>query len=276
MQITSTPSLFYESRLPDGTVWIQFHRTSDGYRITFPGHALFWISTDGLDTRLLSPERSSPGSVEHLYLNQVIPLALSRQFKLVLHGGAVSIGEDAIALLGLSGQGKSTLTASLATAGYPFLTDDGLQLEWQGETVLAKPSHPSVRLWADSEQVLMPPSVSRAPPVDYSPKARLLAGDDIPHCPEPRPLKAIYFLGGDNTADVRITPVSPRDAMVELVRHSFLLDIEERDMLTHHFGQLSDLVRTLPFFILDYPRDYRLLDKVRSEILGHSRGIHRQ
>jgi serine kinase of HPr protein (carbohydrate metabolism regulator) len=86
-------------------------------------------------------------TVEHLYLNQVLPLALSRQGKLVLHGSAVDIGGQGVAFLGESGRGKSTLAASFATEGTRFLTDDGLLLEWVGECCMIIPSHPSIRLW---------------------------------------------------------------------------------------------------------------------------------
>ena len=58
--------------------------------------------------------------------------------------------------------------------------------------------------------------------------------------------------------------------MVELVKNSFLLDIEARDMLTHHFARLAEMVKTPMFFRLDYPRRYDLLPMVREAVIEHA------
>jgi len=215
----------------------------------------------------------SDHTVDHLYLNQVLPLALSRQFHLVLHGSAIEVGKFAVAFLGLSGYGKSTLAASFSTSGHRFLTDDGLQLEKTDGTYLVKPSHPSIRLWEDSRQALIPGTTAAAPPVDYTPKSRLLAGDTVAYCEVARPLRCMYFLGDGNADTVSIEPVSGRDAVIELVRHTFLLDVEEREMLRHHFGQLTELARVPMFFRLDYPRQYQILAQVREAVLRHSTAV---
>ena len=215
----------------------------------------------------------SSQTVEHLYLNQALPLALSRQFELVLHASAVEIEDSFVAFLGISGRGKSTLAASFATNGHRFLTDDGLQLRAAAGGYLALPGHPSIRLWDDSRLALIPESTPAAPAVDYTPKSRLLAGDDATFCDTSRVLRCMYFLGDGNTDTVSIEPVSGRDAMIELVRHSFLLDVEEREMLTHHFGQLVEMVKMPVFFILDYPRYYEELPKVCEAVIRHAAGL---
>ncbi|MBK8358824.1 MAG: hypothetical protein IPL15_07500 [Comamonadaceae bacterium] len=134
-------------------------------------------------------------TVEHLYLNQVLPLALSRQGKLVLHGSAVDIGGQGVAFLGESGRGKSTLAASFATEGTRFLTDDGLLLEWVSDQCMILPSHPSIRLWEDSQDALVSDSATVAPAVSFTTKSRFLAGPGIPFCDEAWPLQRVFFLG---------------------------------------------------------------------------------
>ena len=219
-----------------------------------------------------SPEPGiNNATIDHLIANQIKPLALSRQRELVLHGAAVEIAsEKAIAILGNSGLGKSTLTANFAIQGFRFLTDDGLQLDRTPDTILACPSHPSIRLWNDSRGEILADDIETAPLIDYTPKFRLLADEKLAHCPQPRPLVAIYLLTDEATVDIRISPISPRQSMIELVKHSFLLDIEERLILEEHFEKLTDIVREVPVFTLDYPRDYTLLNQVCSHILGHS------
>lgn len=262
---------FHEWKTPDGAIWTGFYRMENSYLIRFPDLADFRVSFDGREVMAYPAPGISQHTINHLYLNQVLPLALGRQFKLVLHASAVEVGDGALAFLGASGRGKSTLAASFATSGFGFLTDDGLQLERTESGYVIRPSHPSIRLWDDSSLALMPESIVLAPPVEYTPKSRFLAGGDVLFCDTPRPLRGVYFLGEGKTDKVSIEPIGGRDAMVELVKHSFLLDIEAREMLAHHFAQLTDMVKTRMFFLLDYPRQYEMLSKVREALVNHVR-----
>lgn len=260
---------FYEWHCPDGTMCSQFYRTDNGYLLRFPGLADFTVSADGQEVAVCpAPEVSAP-DIQHLYLNQVLPLAYSRQYKLILHASAVEVEQSAVAFLGESGRGKSTLAASFSTSGHRFLTDDGLHVENSQNGYLVQPSHPSIRLWDDSREALIPASVQVAPSVEMTSKARLLAGTAVAFCDVPRLLRGVYFLGEGETETISIELVSGRDAMLELVKNSFLLDIDAREMLAHHFGQLVEMVKTPMFFRLDYPREYDLLPKVREVLLAH-------
>ncbi len=260
---------FQEWVFPDGKQWACFVRVGGDYLLRFPALADFVVSADGCVAAAYPVPGVSTQTVEHLYLNQVLPLALSRQWKLVLHASAVDVDGHAVALLGPSGRGKSTLAASLSTRGYRFLTDDALLVEEEAGRYIIHPGHPSIRLWDDSRQALIPDTSHAALPVDYTPKARVLADDQVAFCDTARPLRCMYFLGEGKTDTVAIEPVGGRDAMIELVRHSFLLDIEEREMLAHHFRQLSALVGIPMFFRLDYPRRYELLPDVGDALIRH-------
>jgi len=262
---------FHEWVFPDGTVWTQFYRTADGYLLRFPDLADFQVTRDGLAV-ICWPAPGVPElSVQHLYLNQVLPLALGRQGKLVFHASAVEIDGVAVAFLGESGRGKSTLTASFATGGSRFLTDDGLVVEaFDGEWRVV-PSHPSIRLWEDSEEALVGAGARKAPPVSYTSKARILAGNDFVFCDVPRPLRRAYFLGAGDAAETTFTRLQPGEALIELVRHSFLLDIEEREMLAAHFDELSRLASRPIYYRLDYPRRFDALTRLRKTIVDHMR-----
>jgi len=67
--------------------------------------------------------------------------ALRRRHLFELHSGAVIDPESGqgVLIIGPSGSGKSTLTVQLATAGWPFLTDDVLVLSEEGVEVKAWP-----------------------------------------------------------------------------------------------------------------------------------------
>ncbi len=261
---------FHEWVLPDGTLWMQFHRTTAGYLLRFPGLADFTVSFSGRDVTAIPVPGVSPQTIDHLYLNQVLPLALSRQCKLVFHASAVEVGGGAVAFMGASGKGKSTLAASFATNGRRFLTDDGLMVEARNGGHQVMPSHPSIRLWLDSKAALIAPDTPTAPALEFTSKSRFLAGDRIAFCDSPRPLRRVYFLGDGSAPAITFQPMKPSEALVELVKHSFLLDIEERAMLAAHFDELSALAGQPNYFRLDYPRRYEELAAVRGAIIEHA------
>jgi hypothetical protein len=205
--------------LPDGTQWSRFYRIEGGYLLRFIDQVDFRVTSDGLEVAAYPAGGVTELTIEHLFLNQVLPLALSRQFQLVVHAGAVEIpGFDeafAVGFVGASGRGKSTLTASFATSGHRFLTDDGLQLEKGERGFLIRPSHASIRLYDDSREALMPDDVTTTPPLDYTCKLRLLADEQVAHCKQTRPLRALYFLGPGKADAPSIETVSGRDAPID-------------------------------------------------------------
>jgi hypothetical protein len=54
-----------------------------------------------------------------------------------------------------------------------------------------------------------------------------------------------------------------------MVRHCFLLGVDEHEMLAHNFHQLAELSRLPLFFNLDYPRRYNVLAQVREAVVNH-------
>jgi hypothetical protein len=262
-------AFFHQWISPDGTLWTGFYRTKAGYLLRFPDLADFEVSVDGHEVCCWPVPEVSESTVQHLYLNQVLPLALAKQGKLVFHASAVEIGDGAVAFIGESGRGKSTLAASFATSGFRFLTDDGLEVEPGDGGYQVIPSHPSIRLWDDSQQALISAGARKAPPVQFTSKARFLAGDDIVFCEQPRPLHCVYFLGEGTQQQPVFERMNPAEALIELVKHSFLLDIEEREMLAAQFDELSRLVSQPVYYRLDYPRRFKDLALVRQAIVEH-------
>jgi hypothetical protein len=258
---------------PDGTLWTEFHRADGGYLLRFPQLADFRVAADARAVTCVPVPEVSEGTTQHLYLNQVLPLVLSKLGKLVFHASAVEIGAGAVAFVGESGRGKSTLAASFAVSGCRFLTDDGLVVEPSGGGYEALPSHPSIRLWDDSEAALLIPlAARRAPPVHYTAKARFLADEDLAFCEAARPLRRVYFLGDGSAERIELQRLSPAEALVEWVKHSFLLDIEEQSRLASHFDQVARLANERIHYRLDYPRRFEDLSKVRQAIVEHACG----
>lgn len=262
---------FHTWTYPNGTLWTAFYRTNDGYLLRFPDLADFQVSVDALHVTGFPAPGVSDATVQHLYLNQVLPLVLSKQGKLVFHASAVEVAGGAVAFVAESGRGKSTLAASFAVSGFRFLTDDGLVVEPTADGHRILPSHPSIRLWEDSEAALIAPGVRTAPALPFTPKSRFLAGDEIRFCDQPRPLRRVYFLGNDKVATLAFQRLSAVEALVEWVKHSFLLDVEEKPRLASHFDQVAKLANQPIHYRLDYPRRFEDLAWVRAAIVKHAR-----
>ena len=263
--------MFHEWIFPDGTPWTRFYRDGADYLLRFVDLADFCVSSDGRAVRCWPVPDVSDESARFLFLNQVMPLALSRQGTLVFHASAVEIDGQAVAFMGESGRGKSTLAASFATNGFRFLTDDGLVVESSEGQWRIAPSHPSIRLWEDSQEALLGADALTAPPLQYTSKSRFLAGNEIVFCDQPRVLHRVYFLGEGSDQGPPFERLKPGEALIELLRHSFLLDIEERQVLAAHFDELASLVSRPIYYRLDYPRYFDGLAAVRQAIVEHAR-----
>jgi hypothetical protein len=266
---------FHSWDFHDGTPWTRFYRTPTGFLLRFPNLADFKVSTDGHQVTCTPAPDVSAATVEHLYLNQVLPLALSKQGNLVFHGSAVEAAGAAIAFLAESGRGKSTLAATFAINGYRFLTDDGLVLERGDRGYIALPSHPSVRLWDDSHERLLGAEVAMAPALEYTSKARFLAGSKITHCDQPRPLLTAYFLGDGSTEEITFRRLSEVETLIEWAKHSFLLDVEDKALIGGYFDRIAALANHLVCYYLDYPRRYDDLSRLLEVVVMHANKLSR-
>jgi hypothetical protein len=261
---------FYTWTSPDGSVWAEYRRTPRGYHIRFPDLADFLISADGTEVEGFPAPGIEGATVEHLYLNQVHPLALGRRGKLVIHASAVDVNGEALAFLAESGRGKSTLAAALAMKGYRFLSDDSLVIETEGGEHFALPSHPSIRLWQDSEAHLLDKDAVKAPPVSYTSKVRFLAGDALTYCGEPRRLSAAYVLGPGEALAPVIKPISGAERFIAWTQQAFVLDMEDRAQLSEHFEAATRVAAEIPCFELDYPRSFARLPETLEAIIRHA------
>ena len=268
-QVSLLTQPFHRWSFPDGTPWTEFHRTATGYLLRFPDLGDYLVSPDGGSVCCLPAPGVSRDTIEHLFENQVLPLALSCRGTLVFHASCVEVGESSIVFAGQSGRGKSTLAASFAVHGFRFLTDDGLVIEEAAGNYFVLPRQPWIRLWDDSHEAVLRESVAGERTASYSSKTRFVAAGDMRHCDEPRRMRHIYFLGERHTDGIAFEECPSSDAVVALVSHSFLLDIQARSAIAAHFEGLTRLVRAVPCFRLDYPRRFDALPDVRAAILKH-------
>lgn len=264
---------FHQWKSPEGGQWVLFYRTGPNYLIRFVDLADFTISADAQEIHIAPIAGVAQSQIEHLYLNLVLPLALSHQNKLVLHASAVEVDDFSLVFAATSGGGKSTLAASFANAGYRFLTDDGVELQADGATYLVQPNHPSIGLWSDSSEQLFSTNSPMTGEPTTPGKLSFLMADQALFCDQPRPLKHVYFLGDGSAEELSIVPVVGAEVMANILRNSFLLDVEARSALTQNFDQISQFAQQAKFYCLDYPRRYELLPHICETVVAHARAL---
>lgn len=162
-----------------------------------------------------------------------MPLLLSQQGRLVLHASAVSTQEGAIAFVGVTGSGKSTLASSFSADGMAVLTDDCLLLQEEEGCVVAIPSYPGVRLWPETATAIFGEGKPLAEVAHYTEKRRVDENAGIQFCARPAVLRRMYFLvppdEEEPAQEVRIEALSARDAAIELVKFTYLIDVTDRN-----------------------------------------------
>ncbi|MDE2406733.1 MAG: hypothetical protein KGL91_02590 [Xanthomonadaceae bacterium] len=268
-QQRSTSAFFQRWNAGEEGCSAEFSRRADGgFLLRFHGIADFVVdpSTSAVEC---VPVRDADVAWQGIYEQQVQPLLLSLRGEQVFHGGAIAVGDAAVAFLAPSGAGKSTLTTAFAKRGYAFLSDDCLHLDFAQPRIHVHPHAAHVRLWEDSVAAL---GEGRSVYVEGSPKPRLEAATDLPHCDRALPLARVYLLGEGKVDAPAIETLSPSQALIGLAANAFVLDIKNPSVLKRNLAAGARLVREVPLRRLDYPRRYDALESVVAAVLADVAG----
>lgn len=190
------------------------------------------------------PELSLEDTVIY-FEGPILGLIMRLKGKVSLHASSVAIGEQAAALVGPAGSGKSTTAAAFAGLGYQVLSEDVVALEetHDGFEVLA--GYPRIRLWPESVKILTgrPDGLPLLTPtwdkrfLDLGTKENGFAAKSLT-------LKRIYFLE-DRTADTAapfIRQINRREALIKLVGNTYANYLLKPDMRAEEFAVLGQLL----------------------------------
>ena len=260
----------------NGDVWLETWNSGNSYIARFPGSCSFRLHPEEMRIDYAPEPDTADSTIAHLILDHAIPRLLSlRPGYIVLHTSAVQVGSQAIAILGKSGQGKSTLAAWLASQGFPLFTDDCLVLRWDEPTQqwLAQPSYRSVRLWPDSVDALGIKESELREFARYSTKKRTGKEVDFRLASGESPLKAFFVLPDRTDSDPvhsgppAILPLPINEAFLALLQSVFRLDAESEQINRGEFEVLTGLTQTVPFWSLSYERNYDWLPEVQKAMI---------
>jgi len=249
----------FHTFLPGGSIYI-----------CWPGVFECLISPDGsrVEGRVL--EDVPPESIHSYVLGQLLSFALLKRGIEVLHGTAVVVDGEAVAFLGDSGFGKSTLGAAFLRTGYQLLTDDLLVVRERRERFHVFPGPPRIKLFPEIVSSLFGSDVHAKPINSRTTKVMLPVGATR-HCESMIPLKAIYLLvppgHHDEDMPVLIQRVPPRQAFMSLVENTFNSQLVERNRLKGQFALNGAIAGKVPIKALAYARRVDMLPAVRDAVL---------
>lgn len=271
--IPKQPDWFHHWEDPDGEVCISIAKLRDGYLLRFPELADIVLSQCGDSLRYFPQPDIPVESIRHILLDQMIPRILGQRGRLVLHAAAVVMPEgQAIAFLGASGMGKSTLASSFHQNGARLITDDCLLLDEREKQLIAIPNYYGLRLSDDSATALFGDQSTRSPVAHYTSKSRL----QLPSYSQPEPeagrrLNAIFLLSDiDNNNEqerVHIHPIKGANELMAMIEQTFTLDLSDKPLVARQFNNMGRLISSeVNVYRLEYPRKHEMLPLVRSRI----------
>jgi hypothetical protein len=248
-------------RLEDGETYL---RWSDRFE--------FLVSADGraIDARRL-PGHAGEAFHTHL-LGQVLSFALVTQGFDPLHATTVTIDGAAVAFLGESGFGKSSLAAAFLRAGHRVLTDDLLMLSPSGGGFVAHPGPPRIKLFPKIARIVLGPGFHGTPIATMAPKIVIRLGKrQVPGAAAR--LKMIYVLAppdrtASRTARVAIRRASKRQACLALIRNTFNTVVTDPQRLSRQFAFSVSVASSVPIKRIAYPRTIAALARARDAILA--------
>ena len=267
---TRTVEWFHVWRAAGGRPVVSFGREASGYLLRVHGKADFVVDLEQSSIVCWRRTRASLATVRHLLLDQVMPLVLSRDSRLVLHAAAVATPRGAVAFVGPTGSGKSTLATAVAALGFPLLCDDCLVVEPSARGFLAGSFYPGARLYPDSVRAVGMAGVPSSKVAEFSSKRRI-ASSRLPFLGESAPLVRVFMLDGQRPRSARealhVTRLSSRDALVALVACTFHLDVGDAVAVRRGFEMQSHLVQATPVSNLSYPWRLNRIEETRDAVV---------
>jgi hypothetical protein len=241
----ANPHTVVEHRLMDGSVGMSVQRDDKlGFRIWAPRHGCYLVAPNGRNV-LAAPPSGPAWRWERLVLAQVLPLAAVLRGKEILHASAVALSGQAVAFMGVSGAGKTTLAGRLAARGAQLVTDDVLALDLAGATVRAHRGSALARIDPAELRTLPPAEREALGPV----RAR---GEKWHIAPPPArdrmPLGLTYHLARASRFDgVQLVRVDPYDPAL-LLGNAFLPYLRDAGRLRRQLDVCSAIARDTPLY----------------------------
>lgn len=230
---------------------ITIRKSPDGslYYIAYDDGTEFMADSDGRRVwARWPPELSVEDTLTYVH-GPVLGIVLRLRGVVCLHASVVGIGGRAVAFAGPAEAGKSTAAAVFHERGASVLSDDVLALKVEGDSFLAQPGWPHLKLWPESAEALYGArdALPRLTPT-WDKLMLDLAAPGARFQTEPLPLAAIYILGerSGSPGAPRVERIPPREALMALVGNVYACRMFDREMRVREIELLARLCQRVP------------------------------
>src|SRR4051794_23682986 len=214
-----------------------------GYRLYARHFGLARISPSG-DRVTCAPPDDEPWSWQRFLVGRILPWAAVLRGLEAFHASAVAVRGRAVAFVGATGAGKTSLAVQLVARGPDFVTDDVLALSREGDEILA---HPGAAIAS------IRPAERDAMPRDWWAGLGRVLGESgktyvaLPRSRDRLPLGALYFLTQAERSEPEALPVlDPR----LLLGSTFVLGVQTPERLRVQLDVCAAIARSVPAFQL--------------------------
>jgi len=260
----------------DPSDWIHHHELTDG-RSFIRYDELFEFVVAPLGDQILYRFLDSAHleSFQTYALGRVFSFALVKMGYEPLHAATVVVDGKAVAFLGASTFGKSSLATCFVASGFPLLTDDTLRLEEIDGQYVAFPGPPRLRLLpkiarlylgGTSNGVVMNPREKDA----RDPKLVFCLSRSQSYA-RVAPLAAIYVVTAPRKVHrkqrIAIGSLTPLQAFMNVVSFTHNDGLTGSARLTRQLEAARRLIDSVTIRSLSYPRILASLDEVKDAVL---------
>lgn len=231
------------------TVWYAGTRTDDRYLLRFYDCGEFVISADLDHVEVRRDPQGRHEVLSILLAGTCLSFILGLRGDTVLHASAVEIDGQALAFVGQSGRGKTTMAALMCAAGARLVTDDVL---------VVSSTRPVTCMGAASELRLRPKAVSIVADVDPS-RTRMTEDDRLAYSPAPGPDEHLPLAGvvipspSQEASEVTVERIDPAEALFDLLEFPRVHGWEDPGVLQRDFTATTNLVNSIPVYEATIP-----------------------
>jgi hypothetical protein len=258
--------------LPSLPAWFRITHLNDGSTfLHFPDLADFLVSADG---HLILARQLDAAYLDGFFtylLGHALSYSLLQFGIEQLHATCVTVNGSAVAFLGDTGYGKSTLAAAFVREGHRLVTDDMLVLQTASDGVYVKPALARIKLFPEVAEYLLGGNMTGGP-LNAGTRKAVIPLESYQFYGHDVKLSAIYTLAPptDRVPDqeLRIIRLSKTDAFVELCKATFNPYVPGRSRSENQFGFATQLAASIPVSSLVFANGLSQINSIRDAVLA--------